>query len=164
MSITTTKSSVGTRCVNVLYEALSLDLNITRALQAYVRCKIDNLEIPIPAKDSEPASKVVLQKGEHLAIEVSYKYTQAEARAMFHAAGFRLVQQWSDQRRLHSIYLLEQPAVMFKSNSPALEAIGMDVPENPYGVPSLAEWKQMWKTWDMLTVRARGTARPALSD
>lgn len=89
-------------------------------------------------------------------MEVSYKYTQPEARALFHAAGFRLVQRWSDSQRRHTVYLLEQPAVLFPSNSPLLKELGVQQPANPYGVPSLDEWAQMWKTWDILTVSYGG--------
>lgn len=85
-------------------------------------------------------------------MEVSYKYTHAEALTLFHASGFRLIQQWSDSQSLHTVYLLEQPAVLFPSNSPIMKEVGVEVPSNPYGLPSMEEWEQMWTTWDMLTV------------
>ncbi|ORY82904.1 histidine-specific methyltransferase [Leucosporidium creatinivorum] len=120
--------------------------------EAYVRCKVDGLEIPLPATDELPATTVTLKKDELIHMEVSYKYTHAEAQTLFHASGFRLIQQWSDSQNLHTVYLLEQPAVLFPSNSPLMKEVGVTVPSNPYGLPSMDEWDQMWRTWDMLTL------------
>lgn len=85
-------------------------------------------------------------------IEISTKYTQPEALALFHASGFRLVQQWKDKRNLHTVYLIEQPPVAFSSFSPMLKQFDVKLPENPYGLPTMEEWDTMWKAWDMLTV------------
>lgn len=96
-----------------------------------------------------------------LAIEVSYKYTQAEARVVFDVAGLRLVQQWTDSRQLHSLYLLEKTPFFFPSSA-ALLKTPSPIAANPYGVPSIAEWETMWKCWDAMTVswsRFRGLGR-----
>ncbi|KAK4702985.1 L-histidine Nalpha-methyltransferase / hercynylcysteine S-oxide synthase, partial [Phenoliferia sp. Uapishka_3] len=111
--------------------------------QAYVQCKVDNLVIPL-----EGQGTVTLKKNEMVRIEVSYKYTQLEALALFDAAGLRLVQQWTDSRRLHSIYLIEKPAFHF----PLHASLGVAPAINPYGLPSLHEWETMWKTWDTITL------------
>lgn len=90
-----------------------------------------------------------------LHIEFSYKYTQAEAREVFNGAGLRLIQRWTDSRRLHSIYLLEKPAFFFPSLAASHEiSLKQDTRVNPYGLPSLDEWEQMWKCWDSVTVRS----------
>lgn len=81
-------------------------------------------------------------------IEVSYKYTQVEALALFDAAGLRLVQQWTDSRRLHSIYLVEKPALHF----PLHASLAVAPAVNPYGLPSLQDWETMWTFWDTVTV------------
>ncbi|KAI5481354.1 hypothetical protein MNV49_004976 [Pseudohyphozyma bogoriensis] len=116
--------------------------------EAYVRCKVDNLSIPMPATDDKPEHVITLQKDEMVAIEVSYKYSQVEALALFNRAGLRLVQQWTDSRRLHSIYLLEKPDFHF----PLTRTLGTDASVNPYGAPSMEEWETMWKYWDNLTL------------
>lgn len=63
-----------------------------------------------------------------------------------------MIQQWTDSRRLHSLYLIEKPSFYF----PLVQEITLSTPpkvkHNTYGVPSLAEWEQMWKYWDTLTV------------
>jgi hypothetical protein len=136
-------------------------------LQAYLRCKVEGLTIPLPAVEGSPAQSVVLKLNEYvpcspsripadlvhrlIAIEVSYKFTQIEAQAVFDAAGLRLVQQWSDSRSLHSIYLLEKSTFNFESCLPLVE-IPKEVTKNPLGLPSLDEWEMLWKTWDAVTV------------
>ena len=93
-----------------------------------------------------------------LAIEVSYKYLFSEAVALFHLAGFRLVQHWTDSSRSHYLYLVEKPRMWFpatKTSSAQMLGIELDEDErvNDYGVPSLSEWEGMWKAWDGLMVR-----------
>lgn len=93
-----------------------------------------------------------------LNIEVSYKYTYAEAVALFHLAGFRLVQHWTDSSRSHYVYLVEKPRMWFPATkASAAKMLGLDVPEaeqeNDYGVPTLQKWEEMWRAWDGLMVR-----------
>ncbi|GAA5839849.1 hypothetical protein JCM9279_005185 [Rhodotorula babjevae] len=116
--------------------------------EAYVRAKTD-LTIPIDGEE------VHLEEAELLAIEVSYKYLFSEAVALFHLAGFRLVQHWTDSSRSHYLYLVEKPRMWFsatKASSAQMLGIELDEGErvNDYGVPSLSEWEDMWKAWDGL--------------
>ncbi|KAL8286340.1 hypothetical protein RQP46_004828 [Phenoliferia psychrophenolica] len=115
--------------------------------EAYVQCKRDDLVIPLPSSDKSPARKITLKKNEMVRIEVSYKYTHVEALALFNAAGLRLVQQWQDSRRLHSIYLIEKPAFHFPLHASLTVAPAV----NPYGLPTLQDWETMWKCWDTIT-------------
>ncbi|KAK4056348.1 hypothetical protein OIO90_002491 [Microbotryomycetes sp. JL221] len=119
--------------------------------EAYLRCKVDGLSINLPDSLYGPATAVVLKQDELINIEYSYKYTDLEAHALFQAAGFRVVQKWADKQQLHSVYLLQQPAVLFKSAANIMKEIGADVPENPYGMPSIGQWHEMFTAWDMLT-------------
>ncbi|GAA6017455.1 hypothetical protein JCM10207_008231 [Rhodosporidiobolus poonsookiae] len=121
--------------------------------EAYIRAKED---LTIPLSDSE-AKEVKLAKGELLQIEVSYKYTYAEALALFHLAGLRLMQQWTDSSAAHSLYLVEKPRLWFPSPwKSAAKMLGIEDSqpdkrdENIYSVPSLQEWEEMWKAWDGL--------------
>jgi hypothetical protein len=95
-----------------------------------------------------------------LNIEFSYKYTYAEALALFHLSGLRLIQHWTDSSSSHSLYLVEKPRMWFPSSyGSAARMLGIEVEdkekseENEYSVPSMEEWEGMWKAWDGLMVR-----------
>ncbi|KDE07160.1 hypothetical protein MVLG_02564 [Microbotryum lychnidis-dioicae p1A1 Lamole] len=114
--------------------------------EAYIRCKVDKLRVPIPGRED-----VVLEKDELMQIEVSYKYNRNEALALFHAAGMRVVQRWSDSTQKYSLYLVERPTIAFSlSNHPSLQQFGVTPSPNAYGLPSVDEWKTQWASWDML--------------
>ncbi|SCZ99550.1 BZ3500_MvSof-1268-A1-R1_Chr3-1g06089 [Microbotryum saponariae] len=114
--------------------------------EAYIRCKVDQLRVPIPGRED-----VVLEKDELMQIEVSYKYNRNEALALFHAARMRLVQRWSDSTQKHTLYLVERPTIAFSlSNHPSLQQFGVTPSPNAYGLPSVDEWKTQWASWDML--------------
>ncbi|GAA5881500.1 hypothetical protein JCM3774_000137 [Rhodotorula dairenensis] len=120
--------------------------------EAYVRA---NKDLTIPIDGAGDVSEVSLKEGELLNIEVSYKYTYAEAMALFHLAGFRLVQHWTDSSRSHYLYLVEKPRMWFPANKQsAAKMLGIEVAEdekeNDYAVPSLEKWEEMWRAWDGL--------------
>ncbi|GAA6013912.1 hypothetical protein JCM11491_000470 [Sporobolomyces phaffii] len=123
--------------------------------EAYIRAKRD-VSVPLPADSGarpDQPDVVTLKEGELLQIEVSYKYTGAEALSLFHLAGLRLVQTWTDSSHRHSLYLVERPTVFFPS-SQALKYLGASQPakaKNDFGVPSLAEWETMFRAWNWLT-------------
>ncbi|GAA5905979.1 hypothetical protein JCM5296_001307 [Sporobolomyces johnsonii] len=121
--------------------------------EAYIRA-IDDLVVPVPAVpgSEHDATEIHLTRGELLQIEVSYKYTPAEAMALFHLAGLRLIQQWTDSSHRHSLYLVEKPDVWFPSPS-ASKVLGIEEKgrgKNLYGVPSLEDWEELWRAWDWL--------------
>jgi len=121
--------------------------------EAYVRAKKD-VSIPIPAipGSKHQESEVTIEKGELLQIEVSYKYTRAEALSLFHLAGLRLIQTWTDSSQRHSVYLVEKPFVFFPSLT-AGQHLGIEdstVGKNDCGVPALEEWEEMFRAWDWL--------------
>ncbi|BGP43762.1 hypothetical protein JCM10449v2_007819 [Rhodotorula kratochvilovae] len=116
--------------------------------EAYIRAKKD-LAIPIDGEE------IHLEQGELLQIEVSYKYLYSEAVALFHLAGFRLVQHWTDSSRSHYLYLVEKPRMWFPSTkASAAKMLGIELAQedkfNDYGVPNMSEWEEMWKAWDGL--------------
>lgn len=89
-----------------------------------------------------------------LQIEVSYKYTRAEALSLFHLAGFRLIQTWTDSSHRHSLYLVERQSVFFPSPN-ASKYLGLaqgDEAKNVYSVPSLDDWETMFRGWNWLMV------------
>lgn len=103
--------------------------------QAYIKPKQAGHRISMP--DSIP--DVVLEKDEHIFVETSYKYTQAEVAELLAAAGLRQIQRWSDSNKLHSVYLVEKPRLTLPAAQP-----------NPYGLPTMDEWEQTWNFWDSL--------------
>lgn len=88
---------------------------------------------------------VSLKEGELIRIERSYKYTVHEALQLFDAAGLRVVQKWNDpdQDNAYYLYLVEKPSFSFRSTVALIEK-----GENPFGVPTLADWDKLWKAWD----------------
>lgn len=85
-------------------------------------------------------------------IEFSYKYNHTEVLELLNAAGLRLIQQWTDSRKLHSVYLVERPSFFFPSVvTLKKEAEANGTVFNPYGLPTLREWDNLWKCWDMVT-------------
>ncbi|GAA5982534.1 hypothetical protein JCM10908_006688 [Rhodotorula pacifica] len=123
--------------------------------EAYVRA---NKDLTVPIAGAEDVPEVSLKEGELLNIEFSYKYTYAEAVALFHLAGFRLVQYWTDSSRSHYLYLVEKPHMWFPATKEsAAKMLGVQVEdaekENDYGVPTLEKWEEMWRAWDGLMLK-----------
>jgi len=97
-----------------------------------------------------------------LQIEVSYKYTRGEALSLFHLAGLRLIQTWTDSSHRHSVYLVEKPFVFFPSLT-AAKHLGIEqstIEKNDCGVPALEEWEEMFRAWDWLMVRPECSVHP----
>lgn len=61
---------------------------------------------------------------------------------MFADAGLRPIMRWSDTPNQYSLWLLERPAFTF----PLLK------PLNSFGIPSLEDFRMMWKAWDTITL------------
>lgn len=61
---------------------------------------------------------------------------------MFADAGLRPIMRWSDTPSQYSLWLLERPAFTF----PLLKS------PNSFGVPSLEDFRTMWKAWDTITL------------
>lgn len=67
---------------------------------------------------------IQIKAGELISIEKSYKFTDEEVHQLFHSAGLRVIQTWSDQSHLplasrptsgpiHSLYLVERAGFSF---------------------------------------------------
>ncbi|GAA6059119.1 hypothetical protein JCM10212_003866 [Sporobolomyces blumeae] len=130
--------------------------------EAYIRAN-KTVDVPITAVagSAHPEASVTIEKGELLQIEVSYKYTPSEALALFHLSGLRLIQQWTDSSHRHSLYLVEKPGMFFPSQAAEHVLLGDEAVEqqekeakkdktNPYGLPSMNDWEEMFRAWDWL--------------
>lgn len=96
--------------------------------EAYLRAR-EAITLTIPAlvtqdEDSKKDSVIHIRAGELILIEKSYKFTDEEVHRLFHSAGLRVIQTWSDQSHLplasrstsgpiHTLYLVERAGFSF---------------------------------------------------
>ncbi|EMD39793.1 hypothetical protein CERSUDRAFT_112059, partial [Gelatoporia subvermispora B] len=85
-------------------------------------------------------------------IEVSHKYSERDAYALFAEANLRPIHRWLDSASQYSLWLLERPQFSF----PLLRSPVVSLTANnatPFGLPRLSEWQNMWSAWDFITQR-----------
>lgn len=73
---------------------------------------------------------------------------------MFTDSNLRPIQRWMDEKSRYSLWLLERPLFSFpllRSPSLALDKNLGEYSLLPFGVPSRAEWNDMWACWDFIT-------------
>lgn len=110
--------------------------------EAYFRAKRD-LTLPLSTGETK------LKKGELLHIEWSYKYSEAEAYAMFDEADLRVKQFWKAPDSDYHLWLLERPAVRF----PSMKQVAASRPESWHpSLPTWDEWNSLWALWDHITL------------
>ncbi|EGG01896.1 uncharacterized protein MELLADRAFT_110519 [Melampsora larici-populina 98AG31] len=96
--------------------------------EAYLRAR-EAITLTITAlvtqdEDSKKDSVIQIKAGELILMEKSYKFTDEEVHQLFHSAGLRVIQTWSDQSHLplasrpttgpiHSLYLVERAGFSF---------------------------------------------------
>ncbi|KAG0143584.1 hypothetical protein CROQUDRAFT_48628 [Cronartium quercuum f. sp. fusiforme G11] len=134
--------------------------------EAYLRAREDIMittpAIEIAGGERQKEVVVRIKSGELILMEHSYKFTDEEAHNLFHFAGLRVVQSWSDQSHLpadlrlstgpnHTLYLVECPGFTFGElpESVGLMKVGRHAKGN---VPSLKEWAAIWTAWDSVTM------------
>ncbi|ORY81537.1 C-type lectin protein [Protomyces lactucae-debilis] len=91
--------------------------------------------------DVHIADDLKIEKDTLIRIERSYKYSNLEALALFDRSELNVAAQWKDSRDLYSLYLLTTPPAYLSRQADTLKP-----------VPSLAEWEQLWKLWDTITL------------
>jgi formylglycine-generating enzyme required for sulfatase activity len=92
-------------------------------------------------RDVHIADDLQIDKDTLIRIERSYKYSIREALDLFDRSELGVVAQWKDSRDLYSLFLLSVPPAYLPLNTDRLEP-----------VPSLAEWEELWKLWDTITL------------
>lgn len=75
------------------------------------------------------------------------KYSDQDAYSMFTTANLRPVHRWTDSSSRYSLWLLERPKFGF----PLLTA--PSAVSTPFGLPTPAEWHDMWAAWDFINGR-----------
>ncbi|KAI8593985.1 histidine-specific methyltransferase [Geranomyces variabilis] len=84
-------------------------------------------------------SAVELEKGEIINVEYSYKWSAAEVDGLVETARLYNVGKWTDPKDMYDLHLFQKPPFFFPKNAPTQP------------VPSLAEYEQLWKAWDVIT-------------
>ncbi|KAA1474681.1 DUF323 domain-containing protein [Dentipellis sp. KUC8613] len=99
-------------------------------------------------KIPETEQELSFSAGELVNVEVSYKYTEADAFSLFADANLRPVQRWTDAPTGYSLWLLERPPFSFPRIRTQIPNALTTV---PFGVPSFQEFQDMWAAWDFVT-------------
>ncbi|KAJ3150315.1 hypothetical protein HK101_001965 [Irineochytrium annulatum] len=94
------------------------------------------------------AGKVVeLEKGELINIEYSVKYSPREVAELVDQAGLHTPGKWTDRSGRYDVHVFVKAPF-------ALSFYGEDGKKEEFkGVPSLAEFEEMWKAWDVITTQ-----------
>lgn len=86
---------------------------------------------------------VKIPKGERIRIEESYKYSREEILELWEGAGLVENTVWSNARGDYGLHFVSKPSVFFPTNPDKYAA---------QPVPSLTEWRELWKAWDAVTL------------
>ncbi|KAJ4379613.1 hypothetical protein N0V86_004794 [Didymella sp. IMI 355093] len=85
---------------------------------------------------------VKIFKGERVRIEESYKYSRGEILELWEGAGLAENGVWSTDRGDYGLHFVSKPAVFFPTKPESYAA---------QPVPTLTEWRELWKAWDAAT-------------
>ncbi|KAH6614184.1 C-type lectin protein [Boeremia exigua] len=85
---------------------------------------------------------VEVMKGERIRIEESYKYSREEILELWEGARLAENAVWSNDRGDYGLHFVSKPAVFFPTKPSVYAA---------QPVPSLVEWRELWKAWDAVT-------------
>ncbi|KAG8859914.1 hypothetical protein FRB91_005784 [Serendipita sp. 411] len=105
---------------------------------------------------------VVIEAGEAVHIEYSYKYSEAAAQSLFNDSNLKPLHRWTSANGLYSLWLLHRPSFSFPItlNIPTVEQKA-EIQMEPFSIrakpqfstiPTLEEWEEMWKLWDTVTL------------
>ncbi|GBE85268.1 hypothetical protein BKA93DRAFT_741249 [Sparassis latifolia] len=97
--------------------------------------------------DPTTGAEYSFDMGELVRIEVSQKYSDKDAYALFTDAALRPIQRWTDSTSKYSLWLLERPQFVF----PLLAFPRGSAATTPFGMPTVEEWHTMWAAWDLIT-------------
>ena len=79
---------------------------------------------------------------------------------MFAEGNLRPIQRWTDSNCQYSLWLLERPPFSFPlltspraCNLAGNLVLKKQYSSNPFGIPSTADWENVWALWDFITQR-----------
>ncbi|RPD62283.1 hypothetical protein L226DRAFT_532692 [Lentinus tigrinus ALCF2SS1-7] len=90
-------------------------------------------------------------KDELVRVEVSNKFSERDAYALFTEANLRPIHRWTDSTTGYSLWLLERPKFMFPLLKMPQSSDGQSVARSPFSLPTVEEWRAMWAAWDFVT-------------
>ncbi|CAG8451069.1 12395_t:CDS:2 [Ambispora gerdemannii] len=106
--------------------------------EAYYKSKIDQV-LEYVSPNPRTTTKIILEKGELIHIEYSYKYDRLETIELIHNSHMSLIKSWPDSQALYDLHLVQKPPFHFQRH-------------HQTSVPSLEEWHELWKAWDTVTM------------
>ncbi|TPX65133.1 hypothetical protein SpCBS45565_g05383 [Spizellomyces sp. 'palustris'] len=97
----------------------------------------------IGLRDNSAASNfnVILEEGELINVEYSYKYAREEVDELVEQGRFYNVGKWTDAKEMYDLHLFQKPPFFFEKH-------GSNAPL----VPTTLEWEELWKAWDTVTL------------
>ncbi|EPS44094.1 hypothetical protein H072_1940 [Dactylellina haptotyla CBS 200.50] len=87
---------------------------------------------------------VQILKGEKIRVERSHKFSETQTTKMFETSGLNISNSWGQLGGEYTLHLLYNPVSAISLDSSVYAA-------SP--VPSTADWEELWKVWDMVTLR-----------
>ncbi|KAJ3379144.1 hypothetical protein HDU92_006888, partial [Lobulomyces angularis] len=119
------------------FEYVSIYNAIVGRHEAYYRSLVDQT---ISVSDSK-FETVLLQKGELINVEYSYKYNKQEIEELAEASSLMHTYAWFDSTNKYGFHMYQKPKFFF----PRLSQ------KEASSVPTLSEFQELWKAWDTIT-------------
>ncbi|CAG8601947.1 3506_t:CDS:2, partial [Dentiscutata heterogama] len=109
--------------------------------EAYYRSKKDQvLEFLVPNGINKTKIQINLKENELIRIEYAYKYNKVETIKLFYEARLAHAESWTDSDFQYDLHLIYKPPFFFTRT------------QEPKGsVPTVEEWKEIWKSWDTVS-------------
>lgn len=105
----------------------------------------------VPLKDVK-ACGIDFKKGEKILLERSYKYDKREVDELWEKSGVVEVGRWSDSDKAYGCQFVYCPNTVDIHVVQASPFFFHLAPTKTL-VPSLNEWRELWKAWDMVTLQ-----------
>jgi L-histidine Nalpha-methyltransferase / hercynylcysteine S-oxide synthase len=96
---------------------------------------------------------------------VRFQYSTEDCISLFSASNLRVIQKWTDPCGLYNLFLLERPPFHFPLICQPTAAVSLESsagpltlchqaqqPSSPFNVPTVGEWHEVWKSWDLITL------------
>ncbi|KAI0755095.1 hypothetical protein C8Q80DRAFT_1094925 [Daedaleopsis nitida] len=90
-------------------------------------------------------------KDELVSVEISNKFSDKQAYALFTAANLRPIHRWTDSESHYSLWLLERPKFSFPLLKWPTASDSQTAARSPFSIPTVEEWNDMWAAWDFVT-------------